>query len=191
MTRVAFKSALFGFAAMVIAAPAAVAEASIFELRITNNSDTDLTFRLQDGHSKHVRLTYNKKKVTSHTIKAGTYDVVGVQPTGEKCDPKCGFCTPSYGKVYAWYEDESGKDVRNNYYKATVEFSEYCGVAGSKPITTYTSNWAFDHGGGKGTNKIKHKDKSSHNSYTKSSPAQGLTVDANHISGHATITYSN
>ncbi|MFN3211636.1 MAG: hypothetical protein ACE37M_00900 [Henriciella sp.] len=116
--------------------------------------------------------------------------MVGVQATGAKCDPKCGVCTPTIGKVYAWYKDSSGEEVRNNYYKATVEFFEYCGVAGTKPITTYTSNWAFDHGGGKGTNHYKHIDKSTHNSYTKSDPAQGLTVDGNHISGHATIVYS-
>ena len=190
MTHTALKSTMLGLAALVVAMPAAMAEASIFELRITNDSDTDLTFRLQDGHSKHVRLTYNKKKVTSHTIKAGTYDVVGVQPTGEKCDPKCGFCTPSYGKVYAWYEDESGKDVRNNYYKASVEFFEYCGVAGTKPVTAYTSNWAFDHGGGQGNKHFHYEQKASHNNYTKSDPAQGLTVDGKYISGHATISYS-
>ena len=191
MTHALFKTALLGLSALGLSAPAAMAEASIFELRITNNTNSDLTFRLDEDHTKHARLTYNKKSVNSHTIKAGTYDIVGVQPTGAKCDPKCGFCTPTKTRVYAWYKDSSGKDVRNNYYKTSVEFSEYCGVAGSKPITTYTSNWAFDHHQGKGTNHFKHSQKSSHNNYTKSSPAQGLTVDGNHIHGHATITYSN
>lgn len=176
-------------AAMVMA-PMVNAEASIFELRITNDTKSDLTFKLQDGHSKHVHLTYNKNKVTSHTIKAGTSDVVGVQPDGHKCDPRCGACSPSYAKVYSWYTDDGGQEVRNNYHKPSVEFSEYCGVAGNKPITTYTSNWAFDHSGGKGTKHFHYVQKASHNSYTKANPAQGLTVDGKYISGHATITYS-
>ena len=170
--------------------PAANAEASIFELRITNNTNSDLTFKLQDGHSKHVHLTYDKEPVSSHTIPAGTYGVVGVQPDGHKCDPGCGTCSPSYGKVYAWYTNDSGKEVRNNYYKASVEFFEYCGVAGTKPVTAYTSNWAFDHGGGQGNKHFHYEQKASHNNYTKSDPAQGLTVDGKYISGHATITYS-
>ncbi|MFN3211635.1 MAG: hypothetical protein ACE37M_00895 [Henriciella sp.] len=62
------KTILLGLAALTLTAPAAMAEASIFELRITNDTNTDLTFRLQDGHSKHARLTYNKKSVNSHTI---------------------------------------------------------------------------------------------------------------------------
>lgn len=176
--------------AALMASPIVNAEASIFELRITNNTNTDLTFKLQDGHSKHVHLTHGKSRVTSHTIAAGTSGVVGVQPNGDKCDPGCGACSPSYGKVYAWYTNSSGKQVRNNYYKATVEFFEYCGVAGNKPLTTYTSNWAFDHGGGKGTKHFHYVQNDSHNSYTRSNPAQGLTVDANYIHGHATITYS-
>ena len=191
MAFIKHRHALLGAAAALLMTPAALAEASIFELRITNDSSEDLTFRLQDGHSKHAHLTYNKKQVSAHTIKAGTYDVVGVQPSGAKCDPKCGVCTPTYGKVYAWYTNDKGAQVRNNYYKATVEFFEYCGVAGSKPITTYTSNWKFDHGGGQGTNHLNHSQKASHNNYTKSDPAQGLTVDGKYISGHATITYSN
>ena len=115
---------------------------------------------------------------------------MGVKPDGDKCDPACGVCTPAYGKVYAYYTDDNGKEQRNNYYKATVEFFEYCGVAANKPITTYTSNWAFDHGGGKGTNHYKHTQSASNNNYTKSDPAQGLTLDAKYIKGHATITYS-
>ncbi|MEO1660534.1 MAG: hypothetical protein AAFR51_06070 [Pseudomonadota bacterium] len=191
MTKIGKEKAMLAIATALLMSPAALSEASIFELRITNDSEKDLTFRLQDGHSKHARLTYDKKQVSSHTIKAGTYGVVGVQPTGAKCDPKCGVCTPTYGKVFAWYTNDKGEQVRNNYYKATVEFFEYCGVAATKPVTTYTSNWAFDHGGGQGTNNITHTQKATHNNYTKSSPAQGLTVDGNHISGHATITYSN
>ena len=171
-------------------APSATAEASIFELRITNNTNTDLTFKLQDGHSKHVHLTLDKKPISAHTIKAGEYGVVGIQPDGHKCDPECGACSPSYGKVYSWYTDDSGKRLRNNYHKATVEFSEYCGVAGDKPVTTYTSNWSFDHGGGKGTKHFTYEQKSSHNSYTQYNPARGLTVDGKYISGHADITYS-
>ena len=167
------------------------AEASIFELRITNDTDTDLTFRLHDGKSKHARLKYDGATVSSHKVKAGTYDVVGIQPTGDKCAPNCGGCTPTIGKVYAYYDDDDGNEQRNNYYQASVEFFEYCGVAASKPITTYTSNWKFDHGTGKGTGKFNHDQKSSHNSYTKSSPAQGLTLDGKYISGHATITYTN
>lgn len=166
------------------------AEASIFELRITNDTDTDLTFRLHDGKSKHAKLKYDGDTVSSHKIKAGTDGIVGIQPTGKKCAPNCGGCTPTIGKVYAYYEDDDGNEQRNNYYQAAVEFFEYCGVAGSKSITTYTSNWTFDHGTGKGTGKFSHDQKSSHNSYTKSDPAQGLTVDGKYISGHATITYS-
>lgn len=178
-----------GLTALIIA-PAVSAEASIFELRITNNTNSDLTFELQDGHSKHVHLTYDQKHVGSHTIKAGEYGVVGVQPDGHKCDPDCGACSPSYGKVYAWYTKDNGEPARNNYYKATVEFSEYCGIAGDKPVMTYTSNWSFDHGGGKGNKHFTYEQKSTHNSYTKYSPARGLTVDGKYISGHADITYS-
>ncbi|MEM9572287.1 MAG: hypothetical protein AAF996_12550 [Pseudomonadota bacterium] len=166
------------------------AEASIFELRITNNTDSDLTFRLHDGQSKHARLTYNNKSVSSHTIKSGTSDTIGVQPAGKKCSPNCGACTPTIGKVYAYYTDSKGNEQRSNYYEPSVEFFEYCGVAGTKPITTYTSNWSFDHGTGKGTGVFNHQQSASHNSYTSSNPAQGLTVDGKYISGHATITYS-
>jgi hypothetical protein len=167
------------------------AESSIFELRITNNTDTDLTFELHDGKSKHARLKYDGKTVNRQKIKAGEYGVVGIQPTGQKCAPTCGGCTPTIGKVYAYYKDDNGDQQRNNYYEASVEFFEYCGVSGDKPITTYTSNWTFDHGTGKGTGKFNHDQSSSHNSYTKSDPAQGLTLDGKYISGHATITYSD
>jgi|GEM_PF-3384644 len=173
-----------------LAAGAASAESSIFELRITNNTDTDLTFELHDGQSKHARLKYEGDTVNRQKVKAGEYGVVGIQPTGNKCAPTCGGCTPTIGKVYAYYKDKDGDQQRNNYYEASVEFFEYCGVSGDKPITTYTSNWTFDHGTGKGTGKFKHSQSSSHNSYTKSDPAQGLTLDGKYISGHATITYS-
>ena len=169
----------------------ATAETSIFELSVTNESSADLTFILHDGKSKHTNLTYNKKVVSSHKIKAGTSDTVGIKPTGKKCTTNCGACNPSIGKVYAYYKDSKGELVRNNYYKATLEFFEYCGVSGSKPITTYTTNWTFDHGGGKGTNFYDHDQSSSHNSYTSSSPAKGLTFEASKVSGHATITYSD
>ena len=190
MTQLKLVPVLMSALVAAMAAPSALAAASIFELRITNDTQKDLTFRLQEGNSKHARLTYNKKSVDSHTIKAGTYGVVGIQADGNKCDPTCGGCKPTYGKVYAWYTNDKGEEVRNNYYKATVEFFEYCGVAGTKPVTTYTSNWTFDHGGGQGTNKYKHTHKAKNNSYTKSDPSQGLTVDSKYISGHATITYS-
>lgn len=177
--------------ALVLSTGTASATASIFELRITNDTDTDLTFRLHDGQSKHARLTYNGSAVSSHTIKAGAYDIVGVQPTGEKCSPDCGACTPTIGKVYAYYNDSKGNEQRNNYYEPTVEFFQYCGISGDKPITTYTSNWSFDHGTGKGTGKFDHQQSSSHNSYTSGNAAKGLTVDGKYISGHATITYSD
>lgn len=167
------------------------AEASIFELRISNNTDSDLTFRLHDGKSKHARLIYNKTSVLSHTIKAGTSDVIGVQPTGKKCAPKCGACSPTIGKVYAYYIDEKGHEQRNNYYEPAVEFFEYCGVSGNKAITTYTSNWSFRHGTGKGTGEFKHEQKSKHNSYTSGNPSKGLTVDAKRINGHAVIAYTD
>ena len=189
LTQNILRSLGVGVTALLLA-PTVQAEASIFELRITNNTNSDLTFKLQDGHSKHVHLTFDKKYVSAHTIKAGEYGVVGVKPDGHKCDPGCGACSPSYGKVYAWYTNDSGKEVRNNYYKASVEFFEYCGVAGTKPVTAYTSNWAFDHGGGQGNKHFHYEQKASHNNYTKSDPAQGLTVDGKYISGHATITYS-
>lgn len=169
----------------------AFAESSIFELRITNNTDRALTFRLHDGQSKHARLVHDGNKVSEYTIPAGSYDVVGVQATGSKCSPNCGGCSPTVGKVYAYYFDDKGDEQRNNYYEPSVEFFEYCGFAGTKSITTYTSNWAFDHGTGKGTGKFKHSQKASNNSYTKSDPAQGLTVDGKYISGHATISYNN
>lgn len=166
------------------------AEASIFELQITNNTDRNLTFELKDDHSKHVDLTHNKNYVDRVVIKPGTSDIVGIKPDGNKCSPTCGTCSPSYGKVYAWYTDDKGNQQRNNYYRASVEFFEYCGVSAGKPLTTYTSNWNFEHHQGKGDNRFKHKDKSSHNNYTRSDPAQGLTVDAKKIQGHATIVYS-
>lgn len=174
-----------------MSADIAFAEASIFELRITNNTDTDLTFRLHDGQSKHAKLVYDGKSVSSYTIGAGSYDVVGVQATGKKCAPNCGGCTPTTGKVYAYYTDSKGDEQRNNYYEPSIEFFEYCGVAGTKPITTYTSNWVFDHGTGKGTGAFKHDQDGSHNSYTHSDAARGLTVDGKYISGHAEITYYN
>ncbi len=165
-------------------------EASIYELRITNNTNSDLTFRLHDGQSKHARLTYNGNSVSSHTIKSGVADIVGVQATGSKCSPDCGACTPTIGKVYAYYTDSKGDEQRSNYYEPSIEFFEYCGISGDKPVTTYTSNWSFDHGTGKGTGVFNHSQKASHNSYTSSNPAQGLTVDGKYISGHATIIYS-
>lgn len=58
-----------------------------------------------------------------------------------------------------------------------------------KPLTTYTSNWYFDHGTGKGTGECKHDQKDSSKAYTSSNPAQGITFDAKHVSGHATIRY--
>lgn len=189
MVRTVLSSVSAGIMASLLA-PIASAEASIFELRITNNTNSDLTFKLNDGHSKHVHLTFDKKHVSAHTIKAGEYGVVGIQPDGHKCAPSCGSCSPSYGKVYAWYTNDSGKLVRNNYYKATVEFSEYCGVTGDKPVTAYTSNWSFDHGGGQGNKHFHYEQKSSHNSYTKYDPSRGLTVDGKYINGHANITYS-
>lgn len=167
------------------------ASASVFELRIQNNSSENLTFKLHDGQSKHARLVYDGNTVSSHTIPAGASGTVGIKATGQKCSPNCGACNPTVGKVYAYYKDSKGDEQRNNYYEATLEFFEYCGVAGSKSITTYTSNWTFDHGGGKGTNEIKHSQSSSHNSYTSGDPATGLTVDAKYVSGHANITYSD
>ncbi len=182
--------AAIGLAVIMTLSPAATAEVSIFELRITNNTDRDLTFILKDDHSKRVDLTH-KKAIADHvTIKPGTSDIVGIKPDGNKCAPTCGVCTPAYGKVYAWYTDDKGKQQRNNYYKATVEFFEYCGTSAGKPLTTYTSNWNFQHHQGKGNNRFKHTQKSSHNNYTKSDPAQGLTVDAKKIKGQATIVYS-
>lgn len=166
------------------------AEISIFELRITNNTDRDLTFKLKADHSKKVDLTYDKKYVPKYTIKAGTYKIIGIKPDGDKCAPTCGVCSPAYGKVYAYCKDDDGKEQRNDYHKASVEFFEYCGVAAGKPLTTYTSNWAFQHHKGKGTGRFKHTVKSSHNNYTKSDPARGLTMDAKKIKGQATIVYS-
>ena len=168
----------------------ATAETSIFELRITNDTNSDLTFELQDGKSKHSDLTYNKKVVAKHTIKAGVSDTIGVKPTGRKCSTNCGACNPSLAKVYAYYADKDGAMVRNNYYQVKYEFFEYCGMAATKPITTYTSNWSFDHGGGKGTNYFSHSQKSKNKGYTSSSPAKGLTFDAKYVSGHAVITYT-
>lgn len=167
------------------------AEASIFELRISNNTDTDLTFRLHDGQSKHARLTYHGKSVSNHTIKSGVSDTVGVQATGNKCSPNCGGCSPTIGKVYAYCIDSKGNEQRSNYYEPSIEFFEYCGISGDKPVTAYTSNWSFDHGTGKGTGVFRHSQNSSHNSYTSGDPAKGLTVDGKYISGHATITYEN
>ena len=191
MRRQVILPALFATFSVALFSQMAHAESSIFELRVTNNTDTDLTFKLHDGQSKHARLTYDGKKVSSHTVKAGSYGIVGVQPTGKKCAPNCGACTPTIGKVYAYYIDSHGDEQRNNYYEPRVEFSQYCGVAASKPLVTYTSNWKFDHGTGKGTGAFSHDQSSTHNSYTSTNPAKGLTVDGKYISGHATITYEN
>ena len=188
------KQAHITFVALAFAAgllpTTAQAGTSTFELKITNNTESDLTFRLHDGKSKHARLVYDGKSVSSHKIKAGEYGVVGVQPTGKKCVTDCGGCDATVGKVYAYYKDENGEEQRSNYYQATLEFFEYCGVSGGKPLTTYTTNWTFDHGTGKGTGKFDHSQSSSHNSYTSSNPAKGLTVDGKYVSGHAKITYS-
>ncbi|MEO0452017.1 MAG: hypothetical protein AAFZ74_17010, partial [Pseudomonadota bacterium] len=64
--------------------PSAVAEVSIYELRITNNTDRDLTFRLKDDHSKHVDLTHKKEIIPEFTIKPGASDIVGIRPDGHK-----------------------------------------------------------------------------------------------------------
>ena len=167
----------------------AQAEISVFELRITNETNSDLTFRLHEGQSKRSYLSYNGREVNSHTIKSGEYDVIGITPTGHKCTIVCNGCTGAIGKVYAYYTDDKGEEQRSNYYEAKYEFFEYCGVAGNKPLTTYTSNWYFDHGTGKGTGKFKHTQKSSNQAYTSSDPAKGITYDAKYVSGHATITY--
>lgn len=170
--------------------PAASAEVSIYELRVTNNTDRDLTFILKDDHSKHVDLTHNKNITDRVIVKPGASDIVGIKPDGNKCAPTCGVCTPAKGRVYAWYNNDKGELVRNNYYEASVEFFEYCGTTAGKPLTTYTSNWNMEKHQGQGNNRFKHKDKSSHNNYTKSDPAQGLTLDAKKIKGHTTIVYS-
>jgi len=175
--------------ATLLCAPA-FAETSIFELRVTNDTNTDLTFRLHEGQSKHANMTYNKKSTDTHTIKAGTSDTIGIQPTARKCAPNCGACNPAVGKVYAYYKDKNGDEQRNNYYEATYEFFEYCGASANKPVTAYTSNWSFNHGDGKGIEAYKHSQKSSHNAYTSSNPAKGLTFDAKRVSGHAIITYT-
>ena len=189
MIRITFRSFLVFLVWGTVSANA-FAETSIFELRITNATNQDLVFQLHDGKSKHSDLTYNKKVVSQHTIKAGVSDTIGVKPTGRKCSTNCGACNPALGKVYAYYADENGNLVRNNYFQAKYEFFEYCGVAATKPVTTYTSNWSFNHGGGKGDNRYAHAQKSKSNGYTASSPAKGLTFDAKYVSGHATITYS-
>lgn len=190
MLKMSFFIAILSALSTSIPFGVAHAEASIFELRITNHTESDLTFRLHDGQSKHARLTYNGQVVSSHTIKSGEYGIVGVQATGNKCDPKCGGCSPTIGKVYAYYTDAKGDEQRSNYYEPSIEFFEYCGISGDKPITTYTSNWTFDHGTGKGTGVFNHSQSASHNSYTSGNPAKGLTVDGKYISGHANITYS-
>ena len=186
------RKARFAFAALIATALwlPAFADTSIFELRITNNTNTDLTFRWHEGQSKHADMTYNKKSVDAHTIKAGTSDTIGVKPTARKCAPNCGACNPAVGKIYAYYKDKNGNEQRNNYYEATYEFFEYCGTAANKPVTAYTSNWSFDHGDGKGNEAYKHSQKSSNKAYTSSNPAKGLTFDAKRVSGHANITYS-
>lgn len=190
MTRLRMvRSALATLIAATLWLPA-LADTSIFELRITNDTNADLTFRWHDGQSKHANMTYNKKTVDAHTIKAGTSDTIGVKPTARKCGPNCGACRPATGKIYAYYKDKNGKEQRNNYYEATYEFFEYCGVAANKPITAYTSNWSFHHGDGKGDEFYKHSEKSSNKAYTSSNPAKGLTFDAKRVSGHANITYS-
>lgn len=168
----------------------ALAKASTFELRITNDTSVDLTFKLHDGQSKHAELTYNGSEVSSHTVKAGSSGTVGIKSDGNKCSPDCGGCNATVGKVYAYYDDAKGQETRNNYYEARLEFFQYCGISGDKPVTTYTSNWTFDHGGGKGTNNYSHSQSSSHNSYTSGDAAKGLTVDQKYISGHATIVYT-
>ena len=61
----------------------AFGEISIFELRITNNTDRDLTFRLKKDHSKKIDLTYNKKYVPEYTIKPGKSETIGLKPDGD------------------------------------------------------------------------------------------------------------
>lgn len=190
MTKLLWTRSVLLAAIAAFIAPFAVAETTIYELRITNDTSKDLTFRLQDGHSKHASLTYDKKSVDEHTIKAGTYGVIGVKPTGHRCTTDCGACNPTYGKVYAYYTDDKGKEQRNNYYKPKLEWYEYCGYSGSKPVTSYTTNWSFEHGGGQGTNHFKHDQTSKHNSYTTGNASMGLTFDAKHVSGHTTVQYS-
>ena len=174
--------------ALFATAPA-IAEMTVYELRITNDTGTDLTFQLHDGKSKKVHLTYEGEIVHRQKIKAGTSDTIGIRPYGDKCVTACGGCTAAIGKVYAYYKDAKGDQQRNNYYQVDYEFFEYCGVSGNKAITAYTSNWYFDHGTGKGTGKFSHHQKDSSKAYSSGNPAQGITFDAKYVSGHANITY--
>ena len=176
------------FAAAMIAPTASFAGATKYELRITNDTSVDLKFWLHDGQSKNAKFMYNGNEVDEHIIKAGASETVSIKSDGDKCNVTCNGCNATVGKVYGSYKKD-GEWVRNNYYEATLEFFQYCGVSGNKNITTYTTNWTFDHGGGKGDNKYKHKQKDSHNSYTANDPANGLTVDGDKVSGHATIRY--
>jgi len=180
-----------------IAAPAAMMMASTahaktteYELRITNNTNTDLKFWLHDGQSKHARLLFDGDKVTEYTVKAGTSATLSVQPTGYKCAVACNGCTPTIGKVYASYVDSSGVEQRNNYLEPRLEWYEQCSASGGKNIAAYTTNWNYQHGGGKGDKHFSYKMSHSENHYTSSNPAKGLTLEASKVSGHATITYS-
>ena len=49
------------FGVMSLGVPSAIAETSIFELRITNNTKKDLTFRLQDGPLEKCRSDLQQK----------------------------------------------------------------------------------------------------------------------------------
>jgi len=182
---------------IAIAAPAAMMMASTvhaktteYELRITNNSNTDLKFWLHDGQSKHARLLFDGDKVTEYTVKAGTSATLSVQPTGYKCAVACNGCTPTIGKVYASYVDSNGVEQRNNYLEPRLEWYEQCSASGGKNIAAYTTNWNYQHGGGKGDKHVKYDMSHSENHYTSSNPAKGLTLDASRVSGHAKITYS-
>ncbi len=178
-------------AALAMVPQAAHAKATEYELRITNDTDSDLKFWLHDGQSKHAKLMYNGKSVSSHTVKAGTYAVISVMPTLKSCDLLCNGCTPTIGKVYASYTDEDGEEQRNNYYEPRLEWYQQCSASGNKNFSAYTTNWNFQHGGGKGDKHFAYKIKDTDTAYTSKNSAQGLTFDGAHVSGHAKVTYTN
>ncbi len=177
-------------AAFMAAPSVAHASTTEFELRITNDTGSDLKFWLHDGQSKHAKLMYNGNSVSSHTVKAGSYVVLSVKPTAKQCTVMCNGCTPTIGKVYASYTDSSGSEQRNNYLEPRLEWYEQCSISGSKNFSVYTTNWNFQHGGGKGDKHFSYKMKDSDTAYSSTNPAKGLTFEASKVSGHVDITYS-
>lgn len=176
---------------VLLSANVALANMTKFDFRITNNSDADLRFTLNEESKKNIRFSPQTNGRDHYTVKAKSSATVTLTPRNAKyCAPLCGACIAAKGTLHVSYTDTDGTQVENNYYKADYGFSEYCSESGNKPITTYSSSWEFEHHKGKGDDKYPHA-QSHHTPVVTKGTSAGNTYDGNHTKGYAEITYEN